>query len=150
MVTIGAFWAGRAIQINKDPTLIAELEKKKRLDITEMKKSKKEINSEIKQLIIIGKLHCDECEKPTPIEWEEWVCDYSCWKWRNNTLKEWRNFGKEHPLNEDGESVCSDEICNPRDEEVTFTGMDIDEATKYILQKEVHPRCAECGSLYGW
>ena len=105
-----------------------------------MNKNENEIKSQIKQLIITGKLWCDNCGEISEIQWEEWVCDYNGWV----------SYGHEHPRNKDGESVCEDGLCNPRDEEVIFDGIDIDEATKYILQKEVHPRCAECGSLYGW
>ncbi len=105
-----------------------------------MNKNKDELKSEIKQLIITGKLWCDNCGEKSKIQWEEWTCKYSGWV----------NYGHEHPTNSYGESVCEDGLCDPQDEEVTFDGIDIDEATKYILQKEVHPRCAECGSLYGW
>lgn len=81
----------------------------------------------VKQLLVTGKLHCENCEKQTKIIWEEWICDLKT----------------EH-------EACSDDLCNPRDEEFTCEGLDIDKATRYILRKEVHPRCNECQCLYGW
>lgn len=171
MVTLGRF---HCLGFN------GELEKKRRLEIIErnnvvwfngsrhfisgwihtmesnMNKNENEIKPQIKQLIITGKLWCDNCGERSEIQWEEWVCDYSNVEEQANasfTLYDPKiklDSKNEHPLNEDGESVCSDETCHPRDEEVTFEGMNINEATEYILQKEVHPRCAECGSLYGW